>query len=212
MLVAVVLLASGSGVLPAREPRNLDLVKNELREYVESGEYLKDLAAATAPAKTWLQERIHRRLPGEKFAIVFDLDETLLSNWPELRDTNFDAWSKWDAWVERAAAPANEPVREVYQLARQLGVNIYFLTGRTENQRAATEKNLKAIGCAEFAALIMRPTGDKRGAAEYKTGERKRLTESGQAIIASLGDQESDLAGGYAERTFKLPDPFYLIL
>jgi hypothetical protein len=30
-------------------------------------------------------------------------------------------------------------------------------------------------------------------------------------IIANLGDQFSDLAGGYAERTFKLPNPFYSI-
>ena len=29
--------------------------------------------------------------------------------------------------------------------------------------------------------------------------------------IANLGDQESDLIGGHAERTFKLPNPFYLM-
>ena len=28
---------------------------------------------------------------------------------------------------------------------------------------------------------------------------------------ASVGDQPSDLAGGYAEKTFLLPDPFYRI-
>jgi len=29
-------------------------------------------------------------------------------------------------------------------------------------------------------------------------------------IIANIGDQESDLAGGFAEKTFKLPNPFYI--
>jgi acid phosphatase len=29
-------------------------------------------------------------------------------------------------------------------------------------------------------------------------------------IIANMGDQASDLAGGHAEKTFKLPNPFYL--
>ena len=29
--------------------------------------------------------------------------------------------------------------------------------------------------------------------------------------IANVGDQPSDLAGGYAERTFLLPNPFYRI-
>ena len=36
-----------------------------------------------------------------------------------------------------------------------------------------------------------------------------QLTAGGRVIIANLGDQDSDLTGGYAERTFKLPDPFY---
>ncbi|MGB6550988.1 MAG: HAD family acid phosphatase [Xanthobacteraceae bacterium] len=30
-------------------------------------------------------------------------------------------------------------------------------------------------------------------------------------MIANVGDQESDLSGGYAEKTFKLPNPFYYI-
>jgi hypothetical protein len=30
-------------------------------------------------------------------------------------------------------------------------------------------------------------------------------------IILCLGDQLSDLAGGYCERTFKLPNPVYFL-
>ena len=33
----------------------------------------------------------------------------------------------------------------------------------------------------------------------------------GFTIILSVGDQESDLKGGYAERTFKLPNPVYYL-
>jgi hypothetical protein len=29
--------------------------------------------------------------------------------------------------------------------------------------------------------------------------------------VVNLGDQESDLDGGHAERAFKLPNPFYFI-
>jgi hypothetical protein len=29
--------------------------------------------------------------------------------------------------------------------------------------------------------------------------------------VASMGDQQSDLTGGYAERTFKLPNPVYFL-
>jgi hypothetical protein len=44
---------------------------------------------------------------------------------------------------------------------------------------------------------------------QFKTETRRRLQAEGRVIIANLGDQDSDLAGGFAERTFKLPGPFY---
>jgi hypothetical protein len=34
---------------------------------------------------------------------------------------------------------------------------------------------------------------------------------SGYTIIVNVGDQQSDFAGGYAERAYKVPDPFYFI-
>ena len=56
----------------------------------------------------------------------------------------------------------------------------------------------------------MKPDALKEASATFKTAERARLVAQGYTIVANLGDQESDLVGGYAERTFKLPDPFYL--
>jgi hypothetical protein len=40
---------------------------------------------------------------------------------------------------------------------------------------------------------------------------RREIIAQGFQIIANLGDQASDLAGGCAERGFKLPNPFYFI-
>ncbi len=39
----------------------------------------------------------------------------------------------------------------------------------------------------------------------------RNLKAAGYTIIASLGDQKSDLAGGHAEMTFKIPNPFCFI-
>ncbi|HEX3434983.1 MAG TPA: HAD family acid phosphatase [Solirubrobacteraceae bacterium] len=33
----------------------------------------------------------------------------------------------------------------------------------------------------------------------------------GYRIIVNVGDQQSDLDGGFAQRAFKLPNPFYFI-
>ena len=42
-------------------------------------------------------------------------------------------------------------------------------------------------------------------------GHVEEIAERGYTIIFSMGDQDSDLAGGYAERTFKLPNPVYYL-
>lgn len=48
-------------------------------------------------------------------------------------------------------------------------------------------------------------------AADFKAPQRKAIEDEGYTIVANLGDQHSDLDGGFAERTFLLPNPFYRI-
>lgn len=45
--------------------------------------------------------------------------------------------------------------------------------------------------------------------ARSRAGGRAAIEAQGYTIVANVGDQESDLAGGRAERAFKLPNPFY---
>jgi acid phosphatase len=44
-----------------------------------------------------------------------------------------------------------------------------------------------------------------------RAAERRKIAGQGYTIILNMGDQESDLAGGYAEKTFKLPNPVYFL-
>jgi acid phosphatase len=46
---------------------------------------------------------------------------------------------------------------------------------------------------------------------EFKAAERRKLAEQGWVIAVNVGDQASDLDGGHAERTYRLPNPFYLV-
>jgi len=58
----------------------------------------------------------------------------------------------------------------------------------------------------------MEPVGSEFvSAADFKAPQRERLTREGYTIVANIGDQPSDLAGGFAERAFLLPNPFYRI-
>lgn len=199
-----------------REPANLWHLKQELKAYIDSGAYERGVAAIAAEAKAWIEHRVTPpadpdRRGLEKLAVVFDLDETLLSNLPHMRARDFGYEpAVWDAWVEQAAAPALPAVAEVYHAARRRGVTVFYITGRNDNGRAPTEANLRHLGLADHAALFCKPAGSRETSQAFKTALRKRLTEQGYTIIANIGDQESDLAGGYAERTFKLPNPFYI--
>jgi len=46
---------------------------------------------------------------------------------------------------------------------------------------------------------------------QYKSGTRAYIESQGYDIVADLGDQFSDLLGGYADKTFKMPNPNYYL-
>lgn len=197
---------------PTREPLNLSEAKAAVRRYHDSGDYERELAMVANEAQTWIAARAARRSEHERLAVVLDIDETVLSNYPHMLAEDFGYHAEaWDAWVARAEAPALAPVWEVYATARRLGVEVLFITGRREpRDRAGTELNLRRQGMGEYARLVMAPeAGPRLTAAARKTEMRRALAAEGFVIIANIGDQESDLAGGFAERRFKLPDPFY---
>ena len=194
----------------AKEPANLEVLKIEIRTYIDSGEYDRGIAAVAAQVTAWLEMRAKQG--GARLTLVMDLDETLFSNLPLIRRQDF-AYNpaNWNAWVAEGKAPAIAPAVEIYRVARRLGIDVVFLTGRREHRdRAGTEKNLRAIGCAEYAALILKPDESKETTGAFKLAERKRLEAEGCVIIANVGDQDSDLEGGVAEKAFKFPSPFYL--
>jgi hypothetical protein len=45
----------------------------------------------------------------------------------------------------------------------------------------------------------------------YKSGVRAHIEDLGYEIVANFGDQFSDLKGGFADRTFKMPNPNYYL-
>lgn len=211
--LAGALLASMAGcATTSTEPLNLTIAKTAVVRYVDSGRYEHDLAVVAKQAQAHVEQRVAQRREGEKLAVVFDIDETILSNLPHMRAMDFGyVPDSWNAWVDRGEGPPIAPVVEVYRTARRLGVDVFFLTGRRQADLPGTLKNLAAIGCGDYRELILKPAGTKRTTGEFKAATRRRIIESGYAIIANIGDQQSDFEGGVAERSFKLPDPFYIV-
>lgn len=197
------------------EPLNLSDAKAAVLAYVDSGAYDRDFAAAAAEARAWIEQRAAARRAGERLAVVFDIDETVLSNLPHMRAEDFGYSPRdWADWVASANAPALAPMLDVFRAARTRDVAVLFLTGRRDpEERAATAENLARAGFSGYAALRLADSREAklRTAAERKAAARAAWAAEGWTIIATVGDQESDLSGGNAERGFKLPNPFYLI-
>ncbi|HTZ19874.1 MAG TPA: HAD family acid phosphatase [Opitutaceae bacterium] len=213
-MTALLCALTGCESASGPEPLNLDTAKAAVTHYYESGDYERAVAGVAAEARAWIEQYAAHRRTDERLAVVFDIDETLLSNYPRIHAIGFGYIPyDWEAWIARGEAPAIRPMRELFLTARRLGFDVFLISSREEpRERIATEANLRREGMGDYTRLIMQPTsGPRQTVSDFKTAARRALYREGYTIIANLGDQESDLRGGYAERTFKLPDPLYLI-
>jgi len=200
------------------EPQNLGLLKAKLKSYHDCtctcGCYVSSLARQDGVALAYLEQRVAHARHGEKLALVLDIDETSLSNYPEMAAEDFGFVQKdWDKWAESAKAAAIPGTLKLEEKAEQLGVAVFFITGRADTLRAATEKNLLAAGYSSWAGLTLRSKDELHEATiPYKSAAREQIVQQGYTIILSVGDQWSDLRGSpQAEYSVKLPNPFYYI-
>lgn len=205
-------------VAQGEQIENLDALKREVSQYHDCtctcGCYAKDLDGQADRAIVYLRQRVSHRAPQEKLAVVLDIDETTLSNYQQMQRVGF-AYDKkaFDAWIDAAAAPAIPGTLRLYKEAERLKVSAFFLTGRPETQRAATEQNLKSQGFEGWQGLILRSPAEASQTAQiYKSAERAAIQAKGYRIVLNVGDQWSDLRGtAEADYSVKYPDPYYFI-
>lgn len=201
----------------------------EVRAYHDSGRYDNDLSTIAGKAQNYLRKQLDRlkhnpdkgtykkckRKRGKREckrirpAIVFDIDETSLSNYAELNDADFDSSALARAVVE-ADSPPIQPTLNLFRSALERDVSAFFITGRPPGVQSFTEDNLRAAGYEGWSGLEMKPL-DGITTLEFKSGERERIEDEGYKILVNIGDQDSDLDGGAAKKAFKLPNPMYYI-
>jgi hypothetical protein len=215
--------------LDVSQPLNIDLIKQQLLIY-RCMRYDDEVEAVLGDAQRWLRTRAPQV---SKPAIVLDIDETSLSNWTRIKRDDFayipngacDLAKVGEAcgdiaWQQSGLAPALQPTLDLFKAAKCTAgpgctpVAVFFVTGRYQSTEAQvwTEKNLTNAGYRDWDGLYMRdPATRGRPVSEHKTRARIDIESKGFTIVANVGDQESDLAGEHAERTFKVPNPFYFI-
>ncbi|MFI5547606.1 MULTISPECIES: HAD family acid phosphatase [unclassified Streptomyces] len=159
---------------------------------IDYGTWQREVAAIVDAARPAIEQRIAASPAGEKPALVLDIDNTSL-------ETDFH-------WFWTYPTPAISKVRALTQYAHARGVAIFFVTARPGIIESLTEYNLKAVGYP-VSGLYVRSLPDLFDeVSEYKTSKRAEIEARGYTIIANIGNSPTDLVGGHAERTVKLPD------
>ncbi|MBS1821994.1 MAG: HAD family acid phosphatase [Acidobacteria bacterium] len=212
--------AADPTVIVAAEPiPNFGTERYRLADYAEcvgdGGCYWADLDAQTRRAEAALDRAIALAKPGEKLAMVLDIDETSMSGFCELRREDYGfLLASFNRWVmtPEAAVPIHGTVR-LFNKARAAGVEVFFITGRWDEQREATARNLKLAGYKGWKGLSLRVGPQKQmSTVDYKGQERKKIADAGYRIVLNVGDQWSDLNGtARGEVSVKLPNPFYYL-
>jgi acid phosphatase len=212
--------AADVSVLPAAEPmENFGVARYRLEDYADcvgtGGCYWADVDAQARRAEVALDGVIASKKKGDRLAMVLDIDETSLSNYCEMRREDYGYISTlYNAWeVSPEADVALPGTLHLYRKAQAAGVEVFFITGRTEEQRAGTVRNLEAAGYTGWKGLALRKGAQKRmPTVQYKSEERRKIVDAGYRIVMSVGDQWSDLNGEpRAEISVKLPNPFYYL-
>lgn len=192
--------------------------------------YAKDLARVDAAARRDIDKAAHQaHHHGRKPAVVFDIDDTLLLSFDYERKTNYTYNSTtWADYVAKADRPAVFGSPELVEYAASKGVEVFYNSGLKESQRASAVENLKKVGvdvdldsAHMFLKDAVNPPAYLSGCAtatawncttvQFKSGTRKHIESLGYDIVGNFGDQYSDLDGGYADKTYKLPNPTYFV-
>lgn len=230
--VPMVELYDGGGGLPylgSTTSYNAGDWENVLRTYHDSGVYLNQVAQIDTIAQRAIDKSVRhyrtaraaaKRTHGHghghghtprKPAIVLDIDETSLSNYSAIAADNFTFGANSQGEATNEVGVAIPSTLALYKDALARGVGVFFITGRGEATREHTEHNLRAQGFDKWSAVVLKPAGSTLSTVAYKSGARAGIEKQGYEIVANVGDQYSDLAGGHADAAYKLANPFYFL-
>ena len=213
--------------------------ENKTGNFAPDSNYAKEASDVAADGAKWLakqaKESHAKKLHGTP-AIVLDVDDTTLATWNYEIASNWAFNPATNAtFVLGQEFPAVPGMVQMVNAAAGEGYAIFFLTGRPTSQASATIGNLvtdasppPAIhnGYPTPTALFTKPpvasypdylqfckTDAASGCSttHYKTATREHIESMGYDIVANFGDQFSDLNGGFADKTFKMPNPSYFL-
>jgi len=212
---------------------NLGLVELKIEAYYgdpngtgvasATSNYARQTDRITARAQRYLKAKLRHHGDG-KPALVLDIDDTSLITYGYEVSQGFGFTPASNlAYLQSHTLPAVFGMTTLANWAQTHGITVFWITGRHESQRGFTSANLPAAGFQspdDTAHLFLKPDANPPAyltcglsctTIQYKSLTRGHIASMGYNILANMGDQFSDLKGGFADRDFKLPNPMYYI-
>ena len=189
---------------------NLASIKGEIVRYHDSGHWEAAIDRIASEARARLDDLVPT---ARRPAIVLDVDDTAISTYALQRRLFFGYTERaWNRWMEDHAPPPHRGILELFRHAKRRGVAVFFVTGRREPARQATERQLRTAGYEGWNGIYLKPVDYREpSVVPYKSQARAQIEAEGFEILVNVGDQWSDLEGGHSVASFKLPNPIYII-
>ncbi|SDT55146.1 5'-nucleotidase, lipoprotein e(P4) family [Mucilaginibacter mallensis] len=147
-------------------------------------------------AKQRVDEAV-KQTPTKPYAVITDIDETLLDNSPydaQRAINNLDYTSAtWKIWTAKGIADTVPGAPAFFKYAASKRVEVFYITNRDEDERAGTLKNLQLYNLpnADDAHLILRP-----GHNSSKESRRQDVLKT-HTVILLCGDNLADFDALY---------------
>ena len=184
-------------------PAPADMVLSPGVAWVAEGKGWADEAEAVyAEATSYILDTSRTR-PEGSWAVVLDLDETVINNVAyqigrERLGETYTAES-WHEWTQEKSATLIPGVETFLTAVRKAGGHVAFVTNRSDSEQLATEQNLAELGLTrhdDFRILMTRarPKGESSKDSRYDLVPALLAAQGYESVetIAYLGDNKGD--------------------
>jgi hypothetical protein len=211
-------------------PNSIDGATVKVHTFSDTSAYAHEVGRILNGAAKYLAKpKGGHHVTKAKKAILLDVDDTSLNTYDYEIYSNFVYNPVTNGYF--VADPSHSyQLRAVPHMvdlenyAADHGYTVFYLTGRPAAQLPGTIDNLRSAGYVFNDANVF--TKDPAApwlqscvangkvtcnTIQYKSLTRQYIESQGYDIVANFGDQYSDLIGGFADKTFKIPNPMYYL-
>ncbi|MED7788310.1 HAD family acid phosphatase [Francisella sp. 19X1-34] len=188
------------------------MTRQDIISFYESDAYTNQVREILQQAKKVINSQVDL----QNCAIVLDIDETSLNHYKSLKDVGFpqeENHSIWDKLLAKTDVEPIKPTLDFYQYCINKGIKVFFISARFATYLDATKQALQNAGYVDFEDVFVFPEDITIYSSEnfknFKAEKRAYIESLGYKVLISIGDQPSDLKGGYALNTFQLPNYLY---